>query len=670
MNRTSSRGLAVTALALLVTGLGATCASSPAALEPPVILAFAPASGPVGVAVTVTGSGFDPQPGNDTVRFDGTQAQVTAATATSLTAVVPWGARSGPLSVSVAGATAVSAGAFTVLDGGSGEPPTITAQPADAVVSAGQSATFAVVAQGTPPLSYAWSFAGQPLPGDAGASYTVAGAAVAQAGGYQVTVRNALGSVASRTAVLTVVAQAAAPDFGLTGFAAGTTGGGVLAETDAAYRHCTTPLELATAIRDANQGTVKVIEVMNDLDLGWVEVGASVRGLASTPFRAHNAPLLHPALLARGVSLIDVKPPAGGLTLFSANGATLRHATINVKSTSNVIIRNLRFDELWEWDEATKGQYDKQDWDFIDLGNGGTPVHGVWIDHCTFTKTYDGVVDLKGGTSAVTFSWNRYVGDDGATNPQSFVRQQFAALEAQRASNPMYDFFRARGFGVEDLVAIHQGHDKTHLLGGTALDPTNAALSVTFHHQWYQNTWDRLPRLRAGQVHVYDILADDTDAAAALARRNALVAALGASDQATANTTYSLKPPLNGSISTEGGAVLVEKSVYVDCLWPLRNNQTSPSDPTYTGKIVATDTVVRTHAPDGKVTEVRGDSTDPGSPLGPTQAPVIPFSWNTFSTLPYAYAADDPVQLEALLHAYAGAGVLTWPKDRWLRTSY
>ena len=61
--------------------------------------------------------------------------------------------------------------------------------------------------------------------------------------------------------------------------------------------------------------------------------------------------------------------------------------------------RNLKFDELWEWDESSKGNYDKQDWDFITVD---MTSDNVWIDHCTFTKAYDGVVDVKGGSKNVT----------------------------------------------------------------------------------------------------------------------------------------------------------------------------------------------------------------------------------------------------------------------------
>ena len=77
-------------------------------------------------------------------------------------------------------------------------------------------------------------------------------------------------------------------------------------------------------------------------------------------------------------------------------------------------------------------------------------------------------------------------------------------------------------------------------------------------------------------------------------------------------------------------------------------------------------------------TIVRGNSTDPGNPLGPFQATIIPFSWsNNAATpngqLPYTYTPDDPSQLKSIVTsptAGAGAGVLTWVKTNWLITSY
>ena len=554
--------------------------------------------------------------------------------------------------------------------------PTVTTQPASQTVAAGGTAVFSVAATGSAPLAYQWAHGGSAIAGATSPTLTLTDVRAASAGSYAVVVSNGGGSVTSDTATLTVTGSSdPLAAYALSGFATvgtPTTGGGQLAETDAGYRKVTTPLELANAVLSANKGTgVKVIEIMNDLDLGWNEVGTDVQNLSSTPFRSHAAPKLHPRLLVTGVSLVDIQPRNGGLTIFSASGATIRHATFNIKNTSNIIVRNLRFDEMWEWDEQTKGDYDSNDWDFIDIGNGGGTAHHVWIDHCTFTKAYDGAVDIKGGAYAITFSWNKYLGDDGATNPDSFVRQQIAALEANQSAYPMYRFLRTNGFGVEDIAAILQGHDKTHLIGANSLDSTNAQHTVTFHHQWFRNVGDRLPRLRAGNVHNYDIYVDDTDALAARRLRDARKAAMSSADQSTLENTYNFGIPLNGSISTENGAVLVERSAYVDCLWPLRNNQTDPSDSAYTGKIAALDTIYVFHETGGTTTTVRGNSTDPGNPLGPFQAAIIPFSWNlTGDALPYSYATDDPADLPSLLATGAGAGVVTWPKANWLRTSY
>ncbi len=294
----------------------------------------------------------------------------------------------------------------------------------------------------------------------------------------------------------------------------------------------------------------------------------------------------------------------------------------------------------------------------------------IWIDHCTFTKSYDGVVDTKAGCSAFTLSWCKYTGDDGATNMNSWVWQQINALESNKSAYAFYNFLRVNGFSTTDIVTVIQGHDKTHLAGQNDLDPNNATLTMTFHHLWLINVWDRcVPRLRAGNVHDYDIYADATVLLAAKNLRNARAAAMSTANQNTLNNTYSIDPPMNGAISTESGALLLEKSVYLETLTPLRNNQTDPSNPAYTGKILGLDDIYQKN---GVVT--RGNSTDPGSQLGPFQAPIIAFSWNLpGNQLPYSYTTDDPAQLQAIVTSPtggAGAGVLTWNKTNWLATSY
>ena len=559
--------------------------------------------------------------------------------------------------------------------------PEITAQPQDAVVAENGNAAFSVTAVGAAPLAYQWLFnTNTPVGGDTN-TLSFVNVQTNDAGFYSVVVSNDYGAVTSSVASLIIAAPVTNnARFNLVGFGEGVTGGGIIPETDPAYRKVYTDLEFATAVRDANKtaGSVKVIEIMNDLDLGYHEINPDIMALYSTPFSEPATPLIHPVLLQTGVSTVQISPKEG-LTIFSANGATIRHASWSIKDTENIIIRNLKFDELWEWDEASKGDYDRNNWDNIVIGVGGGTVNHVWIDHCTFTKAYDGTIDTKGGAGFITYSWNKYMGDDGATNPDSFVWKQINALESNRTDHAMYNFLRAHGYSPADIVTIIQGPDKTHAIGELSLHSDNINSCVTFHHQWYINCWDRLPRLAGGAVHNFNIFVDDRLGLEARRLRGSIADAMSESDRHTLNDTYNFKPFLNGSISTENGSMLIEKSVYIDCVWPLRNNQTDPSNPVYTGRIKATDTIYSFLESNGSTTYVRGDSTDPGNPLGPFQASIIPFQWNTDSpgtpdgVLPYGYSMDDPGELEDIVtHPTegAGAGVLHWDKTNWLRTTY
>jgi hypothetical protein len=73
------------------------------------------------------------------------------------------------------------------------------------VVVQGQNATFNATASGDVPLGYQWRLSGAPVNGASGSSYTVAGAAPANAGTYDVVVTNAYGSITSTVAQLTVL---------------------------------------------------------------------------------------------------------------------------------------------------------------------------------------------------------------------------------------------------------------------------------------------------------------------------------------------------------------------------------------------------------------------------------------------------------------------------------
>src|SRR5262249_22366745 len=70
---------------------------------PPTITNLSPALGPIGTAVTITGTGFGATQGTSTVAFNGTTATTTSWSATSIVAAVPSGAITGNVVVTVGG---------------------------------------------------------------------------------------------------------------------------------------------------------------------------------------------------------------------------------------------------------------------------------------------------------------------------------------------------------------------------------------------------------------------------------------------------------------------------------------------------------------------------------------------------------------------------------------
>jgi Immunoglobulin I-set domain len=105
---------------------------------------------------------------------------------------------------------------MSTTSGGTGEPklalPSITAQPANQTVNAGQTATFTVSATGTASLAYQWQKKGANISGATAASYTTPATTAADSGStFDVIVSNAAGNVTSNSATLTVNSAPTAP---------------------------------------------------------------------------------------------------------------------------------------------------------------------------------------------------------------------------------------------------------------------------------------------------------------------------------------------------------------------------------------------------------------------------------------------------------------------------
>ena len=108
-----------------------------------------------------------------------------------------------------AGSATSSAAVLTV--GATAVAPSVTTQPASKTVNTGQTATFAVVATGTPTPTYQWQRGGANIAGATSSSYTTPATVSADNGAkFDVVVSNSAGTVTSNSVTLTVSTAAPA----------------------------------------------------------------------------------------------------------------------------------------------------------------------------------------------------------------------------------------------------------------------------------------------------------------------------------------------------------------------------------------------------------------------------------------------------------------------------
>jgi hypothetical protein len=106
----------------------------------------------------------------------------------------------------------VTSSAATLTVSAAAVAPTITAQPANQTVTAGQTASFTAAASGTAPLNYQWQKNSVNIGGATSASYTTPASTAADSGStFRVVVTNTAGTVTSSAATLTVNADTVAP---------------------------------------------------------------------------------------------------------------------------------------------------------------------------------------------------------------------------------------------------------------------------------------------------------------------------------------------------------------------------------------------------------------------------------------------------------------------------
>lgn len=474
----------------------------------------------------------------------------------------------------------------------------IAQQPQSQVVNIGETATFTVVANGSGAFTYQWRKNGVDVAGATDSTLTLPNVQPADTAVYTALVVGGTEAALSAPAILAVTSQANGlpplATFALEGFATmgqGVTGGGLADPSDTArYKiiDSSTPNPAQTLQSYLQSPGPLIIELRTDVDLGTLN-------------NQGRRPLINPELIASNLGVIRV---ASNKTLFSDRGATLRHGTLNIDGSQNIIIRNLKFRGLWEWDDATQGAYDLQGWDFIALTNG---ARNVWIDHCDFAKVYDGQVDIVRGSDLVTLSYCRFTGDlgDEAANQINYLESLYQTNPADPRIS-YYASLRNGGQSVQQIITHEIPQDKTSLVGNDDnVGATDAGrLNVTYHHNAFTLVRQRTPRMRFGNAHVYNILVDDT-----------------------------LSAPFPGTQtavnSTINAAVLVENSDFLEVRTPLAFSPVPPS-----GRITQRGSQWTFN---GALTPFNPAQLNPVDPNALVWNPPASFTWTDLTRLPYPY---------------------------------
>lgn len=168
---------------------------------------------------------------------------------------------------------------------------------------------------------------------------------------------------------------------------------------------------------------------------------------------------------------ITVHVPAN-TSIIGMDNAKLKGVNL-VLDADNIIIRNIQFESpydyfpAWDPSDGPEGNWNSQ-YDSISI-KGGTHI---WIDHSSFQD---------GPETVETYFGRKYEHRDGLvdiTNEADYITISYSTFE---------------------------NHNKAMLIGSSDSKVADEGkLHVTLHHNYFHNVVQRTPRVRFGQVHVYN----------------------------------------------------------------------------------------------------------------------------------------------------------------------
>lgn len=507
-----------------------------------------------------------------------------------------------------------------------------------------------------------------------------------------------------------------------------------LYENTSYYRKVSTADELITAIADAKYhyqnvwddttktytqipaegyteetmlGKVRVIEITSDLNLGYYQLSEAVKKSGIVVDYGSKIPSLQAYLtmsdmvLENGISQIKIENTSN-LLIYSKNGAKLTHCGFKLTSDTNVVFRNLSFDEIWQWEDSSVntasniGDYDWFGWAYFKISFCGY----IWIDHCRFGKSYDGQIDYSNpvynanagtafrapygadGSNGLHISWCEFLA--GSADENGYLFQMMNQIEQEyqqgKTNYLYYNKLRDSGASFEDILyglAIPQkkgflcGDDATFSGSYDTADDYNfnLKLQVSFANCIFKNLEDRLPKLRGGNAYMYNCVVDCLEYSNSRAKLKAISAA---SRVAEINSKWKCALVSQGIVCGNGGSVKAESCIYRGIETLLKNNDSKNSSPYVNGGYQ----LVNCSYQKNEASPVYiGSSSDSGNSFTnstPSLLKTADFNWHTANQQsPFTVSAFALEELEEVLNnATYGAGTNSSLQQEFLKSDY
>ena len=351
------------------------------------------------------------------------------------------------------------------------------------------------------------------------------------------------------------------------------------------------------------ENKVHVIEITQDLNLGYNVLSDADKELSivnnfAPKANINNTYTQSTMFKENGISQIAIER-TNDLLIYSKNGSKITHAGFKINYSKNIAIRNLEMDELWQWEDSSLttankvGDYDAYGWAYLKVGFSDN----IWIDHCTFGKSYDGQIDVANpyfstmgtykyaayqanGSSDVHISWCNFKA--GSADKDGYLYKMMEEVEEDYQNNQgknylYYKKLRDNGISFEDIlygIAIPQ--KKGFLLGDSGDEyKYNLNLNISFANCYFHNIEDRLPKIRGGNAYMYNCIVDNFEY---YSYRTKLISLSAKKIVAQVNSSWKCALVSQGIVCGLGGSVMANGCIFRGIHEVLKNNDSSFSN--------------------------------------------------------------------------------------------